>query len=220
MADNKVEGIQYLDTAIQLGWVYNSDGGIAAQLLGLDPDPSIDSMIGSANKLSVKNNPQPHGSGNYVLHILYLHDQAERNLLSEKGTNTSPLLAVKIYQNDLQRRKSVYSMLDSNLITDPKDLEKAALILQHGLDTNDYLKAHDLALQSVQKGNQSARFLVAASTDRYLVSKKMPQKYGTQSYYNGKTKRQELFPVDPNISDKERAEWNVPPLKDALKNKE
>lgn len=111
-------------------------------------------------------------------------------------------------------------MLDSNLINNPKDLEQAALILQHGLDTNDYLKAHYLALKSVKQGNQSARFLVAASLDRYLIAKKMPQKYGTQSFYNEKTKEEELFPVDPNVSDKERAEWNVTPIKDALKKKD
>lgn len=220
MAGDKPNGVKYLDTSIQLGLNLNSDGGIAAHLLGINPDATIDSLISEVDKQSIQNNLKNGESSNYLLNILYLEDQGERELLLKKGLNTSPLLAIKIYQNDLQRRKSIYSMLDSNLINNPKDLEQAALILQHGLDTNDYLKAHYLALKSVKQGNQSARFLVAASLDRYLIAKKMPQKYGTQSFYNEKTKEEELFPVDPNVSDKERAEWNVTPIKDALKKKD
>ena len=57
------------------------------------------------------------------------------------------------------------------------------------------------------------RWLAAASKDRELTREGKPQLYGTQFRDIGNG--MELYPVDPSITDEERARWNVPPLADA-----
>ena len=45
-----------------------------------------------------------------------------------------------------------------------------------------------------------------------------PQKYGTNYVYDGRGDR--LWDVDPDTTDEERAEWDVPPLAEQLRKAE
>ena len=55
--------------------------------------------------------------------------------------------------------------------------------------------------------------MAAATKDRFLMSSGKPQLYGTQfRKIDGVWK---LHEVDPNVTDEERAKWNVPPLTEA-----
>ncbi len=91
------------------------------------------------------------------------------------------------------------------------DYYHAAIIFQHGKLPDDYLKANELAKKSVELGDSRGLLLVATSWDRYLMQTNQPfQKYGTQ--YRTIDSKKELYPVDPNTTDEERAEFNVPPL--------
>lgn len=131
--------------------------------------------------------------------------------------NPDKAYIVLLSKEDSLRRVEVYRILRSNQASlRAGDLKNAALILQHGDSSTDYWQAHELANQAIRDGDSSALWLSAATLDRYLVSKNLPQKYGTQSFYNAKTGKYELYPVDPSITDSERARWNVPPLKEAL----
>jgi hypothetical protein len=58
-----------------------------------------------------------------------------------------------------------------------------------------------------------ARWLVAATRDRKLMRLGRPQLYGTQ-FVPGDGGKPVRYAVDPNVTDEERAEWNVPPLDD------
>lgn len=50
--------------------------------------------------------------------------------------------------------------------------------------------------------------------DRWLMHQGKPQKYGTQ--YQRVGRHVTFYRVDPDTTDDERAEWNVPPLAHAL----
>ena len=60
------------------------------------------------------------------------------------------------------------------------DYYHAALIFQHGQNPDDYLLAHVLAMDAVAMGSKEARWLSAATLDRYLLSIWQPQVFGTQ----------------------------------------
>lgn len=64
-------------------------------------------------------------------------------------------------------------------------------------------------------GYEGARWIYAASLDRYFRSIGEPQKFGTQFIVvNGQW---ELQPYDPVTTDEERKKYNVPPLAQQLK---
>jgi hypothetical protein len=39
-----------------------------------------------------------------------------------------------------------------------------------------------------------------------------PQRFGTQYQGDPQTKQMKLYPVDPSVTDEERARWGFPPL--------
>jgi len=85
----------------------------------------------------------------------------------------------------------------------------AALILQHSDKTEDYAQAHEWCLKAVELDPElpSARWLAAATQDRWLMNQGKPQHYGTQfKKVNG---RWILWEVDPAVTDEERIQWEV-----------
>lgn len=95
------------------------------------------------------------------------------------------------------------------------DYHHAALVFQHGNKSEHYKLAHKFAEKAVELGDTSAKWLYAATLDRWLLSIGQPQKFGTQFRKNNKG-NWELAPTDKTVSDGERAEYNVPPLSRAL----
>jgi hypothetical protein len=61
-----------------------------------------------------------------------------------------------------------------------KDYERAAMVFQHGSTPDDILMAHVLAVTALGRGNTDARWLAAATLDRFLHQVKQPQVFGTQ----------------------------------------
>jgi hypothetical protein len=114
---------------------------------------------------------------------------------------------------DEGRRARVLAILEEGRATTAVDFYHAAMVYQHGTQPSDHLCAHELALRSAEMGYDDARWLAAAAQDRYLMGQSRPQRYGTQ--FRTKNGRWELYEVDPNITDTERARWNVPPLSEA-----
>lgn len=76
--------------------------------------------------------------------------------------------------------------------------------------------AHYLFKAALTGGIEDARYLVAASMDRYLSFTEGKQRYGTNRVINQKTGREELVPIDRGTSDEERKLYGVAPLKDLL----
>ena len=222
MAGDKAQGRKYLDTAERLGWNLDADGGQIRMLLGIasshdaafaqHPAASFRRVQEAARRAS---NTRPHGMSATLFRMRY-EDQNEREPLQAlllAGSNI-PVTSYErlLATEDAKRRAEVYRMLKRNAIASPLDLEAAALILQHGNDTTDFWTAHTLAMRSVALGDEDARWLAAATLDRYLMTKQLPQKYGTQTVLNPATGKMELYTVDPMTTDSERAAWHVPPL--------
>ncbi len=139
---------------------------------------------------------------------LYQDDVADRN-------NKIPNL--QLDENDRKRIIKVQGMLKESKNWESRDYHHAALIFQHGEALEHFKQAHRLAMKAVRMGDDSTRWLAAASLDRYLLMEGKPQKYGTQFKLNDRGKWELALPIDPNVTDDERVKWSVPPLKDALK---
>jgi hypothetical protein len=134
-------------------------------------------------------------------------DQAVRQL----PVNADPQA---INAGDTERRDEVLDFILKGALHSPHDLVIAAYIFQHGDCSEHYLFANHLAKLAMDAGYEEARWIYAATLDRYLMSQGELQKYGTQyAWVNG---TYTLYPVDPTTTDAERAEYNVPPLNEAM----
>lgn len=151
---------------------------------------------------------------NEELAQIYQEDIADRRR-DEKDWNNLELVK-EIKQRDRERKTKVQQLIDRGVLRDASDFHHAALIFQHGETSEDYKKAHELASKAVEMGDETARWLFAATEDRWLLSEGKPQKYGTQFKQNEQSQLELVQPIDPAVTDKERARCNVPPLKDAL----
>lgn len=114
---------------------------------------------------------------NAALKALYDADQSGR---SSKSIDWS-----KLGPEDAQRRDEVHRMLDAGEVRTANDYWHAAMVFQHGLTPDDYLLAHVLAVDAISLGSKYARWLSAATLDRYLRSIRQPQIYGTQFHSQG-----------------------------------
>jgi hypothetical protein len=131
-------------------------------------------------------------------------DQADRGMV--KGAPLRPWLEVK--PRDAERRALITAAQARRALTSADDLACAALIFQHGESLADFEQAKAFASRAVaiDPGHTRARRLVAQATDRALMQQGLPQKYGTQSYRNDAGVF-EKWPVDPTVTEAERAQW-------------
>lgn len=146
---------------------------------------------------------------NEELRRLYQEDQAERQA-NWSGQSLEFFMAVR--ERDRARRTRADELIAAGALLDAADYFHAAMLFQHGDDLADYWRAHELAKQSADLGNRTARNLAAAAYDRWLVRQGQPQKYGTQYRVDAERRRVILLPVDPATTDAERRAWEVPPL--------
>lgn len=107
-------------------------------------------------------------------------------------------------------------MILQNKLNTAVDYYHAAMIFQHGKTIEDIQKAKNLAEISLQKGEIRAKWLTAATTDRFLIFSNKSQTWETQSYYNQTEKKWKLWAYDPNTTDEQRLAMNVPKLDDIL----
>jgi hypothetical protein len=97
-----------------------------------------------------------------------------------------------------------------------EDYYYAAFIFQHSQKPDDYLYAHVLATTALGKGFAPAKWLSAASLDRYLRSIKQPQIFGTQ--FGSLFDDGDLDPYNKEmLSDKLRELWCVAPYSKQVK---
>ena len=130
-------------------------------------------------------------------------------------------------RTDDERRARVLELLAEGAVRTPQDKFNAALILQHtgltfcdgalkSLSAENYLLAHHLFKDALADGVEDARYLVAASIDRYLSFTAGIQRYGTNFVTNQLTGEDELVPIDRNVTDEERTKYGVLPLDELL----
>jgi len=86
------------------------------------------------------------------------------------------------------RQTKVRALLAAGELKTGEDFHEVAFIFQHGNNSEDCLLAHVLAMEAVLKGSDEAKWVEAATLDRYLQSIGQPQVFGTQ------------YPLDPNLA--------------------
>ena len=125
-----------------------------------------------------------------------------------------------------QRIRLMEMIANGNIKTD-KDKLNAALILQHtsltycndklsSVSNENYLLAYLFSKSAFENGYKEAAYYVAITYDRYLLYTEGYQKYGTQRIFD-ENEEEVWAPIDTKTTDEERAEYNVPPLKELLK---
>jgi hypothetical protein len=141
---------------------------------------------------------------------LFDDDQAARIASPGKVIDWS-----KLQLQDEARQLRVKALVASGGLTSGADYYYAAMVMQHSNERDDYLLAHDLCVIAISKGETRAKWLAAASLDRFLVAIGRAQRYGTQFNSNHPSRPPKLAPVDPSVPDSLRQELGVPTLDEA-----
>jgi hypothetical protein len=125
-----------------------------------------------------------------IMRPIYVQDQRDRgvaladngrDMLSKADAKKLPDLTWdEINKRDAARRTQVAALLRDGKLTTAEDFHDAAFIFQHGATAEDYLLAHVLAMDAMAKGDASARWIAAATLDRYLQEAGKKQVFGTQ----------------------------------------
>ena len=123
-------------------------------------------------------------------------------------------------ERDDQRERRVKELISADALRSGADFYHAAMILQHAPTADDILLAHDLCVIAIGKGEERAKWLAAASLDRFLVRIDRPQRFATQYGSKRMNAPITLERVDPTVPDSLRRELNVPPLAEARKREE
>jgi hypothetical protein len=159
----------------------------------------------------------PVAQANEELMKLYREDQADRS--SKDGT---PIDWKAVAARDAVRLKRVKELYSGDQLKTGGDYYHAAMILQHGDSPEDYLLCHELCVAALAKGSSnpkswfsSAKWLAAASEDRFLLSIGRPQRFGTQSTSKGPMAPRVLDKVQEGVTDVLRRDMGVPPLSEA-----
>lgn len=120
------------------------------------------------------------------VHQMFLEDQADMPTHGPNGV--SPITGKEYEERGAGRRARVREMLAKSELKTGEDFYDASFIFQHGESGDDYLMAHVLAMAAVVKGYDTAKWIAAATLDRYLQFVKQPQVFGTQ------------YPLDPKVA--------------------
>lgn len=146
---------------------------------------------------------------NQELADLHIQDQVDR----KRGVDAIDWSVVS--KRDQARRQSVLAILRAGRARSSNDFYSAALVFQHGETPDEAKLAHSLAVVSanLNPDNGEARWLVAATWDRYMMRLNRPQWYGTQFSKDPATGLWVLYTVDETaVTDEQRERHGVPTL--------
>jgi hypothetical protein len=116
---------------------------------------------------------------------------------------------------DRRREARVKELYEAASLRTGKDFYRAAMVLQHATRPEDFLLAHEFCAVALTKGDKDARWLAAATEDRYLMNIGRPQRFGTQYRSAGPDQSIKLYEVGPGVTDALRRELGVPALAEA-----
>lgn len=155
--------------------------------------------------------------GDSEIHRLRVADQEDRH----GYMNKSKAEWAEMAKHDAVRLKRAKEIYRSGSLVTGADYFDAALILQHSNSSDDYLLGHVLCTIAIDRGvGADARWLSAATLDRYLQSIQQKQIFGTQ--YNGdEQKGYTNGAYDPNLlTDSVRKALEVPTIEEQKKDLE
>lgn len=150
------------------------------------------------------------GSWSARLAALYADDCREHAAVPPVGTVAYRALRARDRARRAEAVTAVAALRGGAAPVPHEALYHAAWLLNHGETPDDARRAHELAREAAERGHGPARWLAAASYDRWCMYEGRPQRYGTQIVPDGV--RHRVWDVDPATTDAERARWDVPPL--------
>jgi hypothetical protein len=156
--------------------------------------------------------PKPVPKDNLELAKLFKEDQSDRMPKDGKAIDWRV-----VGPRDKEREARINALYQAAELHTGKDYYHAAMILQHGSEPEDYLLAHEFCVVALAKGEPMARWLAAATEDRFLMNIGRPQRFGTQYRSIGKDDPVRLYEVGPGVTDGLRKELSVPTLDEARK---
>jgi hypothetical protein len=143
---------------------------------------------------------------------LYEDDQTDRS--PKDGSAIDPAILIPRDRDREARIKALYRV---SKVRTGKDYYRAAMILQHANEPEDYLLAHEFCIVALAKGEPKARWLAAASEDRFLMKIGRSQRFGTQYHSSKLEDPVRLYNIEPGVTDALRSELGVPTLEEARK---
>ena len=146
---------------------------------------------------------------NSELARLFQEDQADR--ASKDG---KPIDWNAVGPRDKAREKRVKDLYSNNQLHSGADYYHVAMVLQHADAPEDYLLAHELCVVAISKGDERAKWLAAASEDRFLMNIGRPQRFATQFRSVGNSPMR-LYETDQGVTDDLRRALDVPTLAQA-----
>jgi len=144
---------------------------------------------------------------NAELARLYDEDQSDRRPGEGKAIDW-----LVVGPRGKKRRARVYALYEADELRTGKDFQRAAMVLQHAEKPDEYVLAHEFCVVALSKGERDARWLAAATQDRFLMNIKRPQRFGTQYRSSGPADRLTLYEVGKGVTDGLRRELAVPSL--------
>ena len=136
------------------------------------------------------------------LELKRLHDEDQADRTPAKGKEIDWAV---VGPRDKARLTRVKELLAQNLLQTGHDYYRAALVLQHGEEPEDFLLAHEFCVIALAKGknDQDTCWLAASSEDRFLMNIGRPQRFASQFRFEGNGPIQ-LYQVGPGVTDEMR----------------
>jgi hypothetical protein len=153
---------------------------------------------------------RPDTPDNQELCRLYEEDQADR--MPKDGKAIDPTVLIP---RDREREGRIKDLYEAGKIRTGKDYHRAAMVLQHAVSPDDFLLAHEFCVVALAKGERDARWLAAATEDRFLMKIGRPQRFGTQYSSSRLSEPVKLYEVGAGVTDSLRMELGVPSLDEA-----
>ncbi|MCY1019716.1 TPR end-of-group domain-containing protein [Pyxidicoccus sp. MSG2] len=198
----KQEALDQLSRAAEWGfrdvrWMQQDE-----DLASLRTEPAFTALVARIPTLPEKD-PTAHAE----LKRMFAEDQADRS-----PPPASPEAWKAVTARDEQRRARVKELVAAGELKEGADFLAAAFIFQHGHAQEDFAMARELGAEAARRGHPGGLWIAAAAWDRWLMNAERPQRFGTQYRGDLQTKQMKLYPVDPSVTDEERARWGFPPL--------
>jgi hypothetical protein len=149
---------------------------------------------------------------------LVAQDQWDRcnDMFGEKHQIESCTIKPSIVEHDSIRHAKAMELLAQGRIESGREYFFVALLFQHSDNPDELMLAHVLAITAASKGFSHAKWMAAATMDRYLQAINQPQIFGTQ--FKMATGQWTMEPYTRNaISDALREQWCVISLADQEK---
>jgi hypothetical protein len=144
---------------------------------------------------------------------LVLQDQWDRcnDMFGSNHQVESCSIKPTITEHDAIRHSKAKELLAQGKVETGREYFFVALLFQHSGDPNELMLAHILAVTAASKGFSRAKWMAAATMDRYLQSINQPQIFGTQFKMAAGGWTMEPY-SRTTISDSLRIQWCVVPL--------